>query len=530
MRNRESEFEMKRSLIQNQSMAFLAMAFTIVGILAFTIGDSGSARVRHYFNDPLVFSAPSSKTNSEIGLALLALIDEAQYSIDFAAYGFRDQEEVIAAMIRAEKRGVRVRGVVDANVDGENYYMDIEEFRSKIHNVRTDEASDLRQVGQDGGRDYHPYWKRPAGFNGPASCVGYTIGHGRALIGVQASRQPIASEGEIMHNKFFVVDGRYVWTGSCNLSDSGTGGYNANAASVIDDTELAKWYTSEFEQMFISGRFHGEKTSQPSFDRWIAGERVQAFTSPKAKTIHKHLLPLIRSARSEIDIAVFFLTSKAITAELIRAKERGVMIRVILDATGTKNEYTKFEFLRAAGIPVKIENWGGKMHCKAAQIDRSIFITGSMNWTSAGEYQNDENTLIFHSGSAASDFHSHFNVWWNSIGSEWLSARPDPESSDSGTSCHDGVDNDFDGLADAEDPGCSRYPPPLPALCPLRWVDLGPSNELIKGNINSSGKRYYFIPTNPYYDKTIIDEAKGERWFGSPEDAESFGWQRPYGR
>ena len=36
----------------------------------------------------------------------------------------------------------------------------------------------------------------------------------------------------IMHNKFFVVDRRWVWTGSANLSDSGTGGYNANIVAV----------------------------------------------------------------------------------------------------------------------------------------------------------------------------------------------------------------------------------------------------------------------------------------------------------
>jgi hypothetical protein len=37
----------------------------------------------------------------------------------------------------------------------------------------------------------------------------------------------------------------------------------------------------------------------------------------------------------------------------------------------------------------------------------------------------------------------------------------------------DGSDNDFDGLVDDEDPGCSDDPPPLPALPPWRIVPKG---------------------------------------------------------
>ena len=191
---------------------------------------------------------------------------------------------------------------------------------------------------------------------------------------------------------------------------------------------------------------------------------VTSLFSPQDKPIENGVRPLLKQARSRIDVAVFFLTHKKLAQDLIDAKNRGVQVRVILDATAAKNEYTKHEVLREAGIPVKIESWGGKMHAKSAEIDGQVVVTGSMNWTGAGEYDNDENTLIIRSAKHAAQYEAWFDQLWKGLGSNFLEGRPDPESRASSTACTDGVDNDFDHLADAEDPGCGKSPPPLPAL------------------------------------------------------------------
>ena len=52
------------------------------------------------------------------------------------------------------------------------------------------------------------------------------------------------------------------------------------------------------------------------------------------------------------------------------------------------------------------------------------------------------------------------------------------------------------------------------------------SNCLIKGNISSSGKIYH-TPSSPWYARTKINTAKGERWFCSEEEAEAAGWRAP---
>lgn len=52
------------------------------------------------------------------------------------------------------------------------------------------------------------------------------------------------------------------------------------------------------------------------------------------------------------------------------------------------------------------------------------------------------------------------------------------------------------------------------------------SNCPIKGNIASSGEKIFHLPGGSYYEKTVIDESKGERWFCSETEALSAGWRK----
>ena len=47
----------------------------------------------------------------------------------------------------------------------------------------------------------------------------------------------------------------------------------------------------------------------------------------------------------------------------------------------------------------------------------------------------------------------------------------------------------------------------------------------IKGNINSKGERIYHTKNSPWYERTRIDESKGERWFCSEDEARQAGWR-----
>lgn len=473
----------------------------------------------------------SHSCDVELCTTLLELINRAETSIDFAIYGIRGQPQIFNALIAAKERGVEVRGVVDRTLDGRNYYTDTDALARRLGTVRDDweadqltgsideEADELETSSDDTSRCWR---ERPDGFKGPKQCLGYDVGD-HCIVSVHASREPLEFQGDIMHNKYFVIDNEWVWMGSTNTSDSGTGGYNANVVGVVHDERVAQKYTLEFTQMY-GGHYHTYKQRYGSKDIELAdGTTVRPFFSPQ-DTPMEEVISHIRHAEERIDIAVFFLTHKHVTRELIAAHRRGVQVRVIMDATAAKNGYAKHEIVRAAGIPLKIENWGGKMHAKAAAFDGKHLIIGSMNWTSAGQRSNDENTLVVTSPKHAQQFHEWFDTLWDAIPDTWLEGRPDPESRDSIGSCTDGVDNDFDHLDDDADPGCSDDPPAMPPMPPYSIVPKEDGYELIKGDVTFRG-RFYYTPLSAGYRRTVIKPEKQDVWFCNEDDARAAGFQ-----
>ncbi|MTI42683.1 endonuclease YncB(thermonuclease family) [Roseibium hamelinense] len=64
-----------------------------------------------------------------------------------------------------------------------------------------------------------------------------------------------------------------------------------------------------------------------------------------------------------------------------------------------------------------------------------------------------------------------------------------------------------------------------------KWQSAGqtaPQGCTIKGNISSRG-RIYHMPWSPSYARTRINEAKGERWFCSEDEALAAGWRAARG-
>jgi endonuclease YncB( thermonuclease family) len=74
-----------------------------------------------------------------------------------------------------------------------------------------------------------------------------------------------------------------------------------------------------------------------------------------------------------------------------------------------------------------------------------------------------------------------------------------------------------------EDGASGAAPPPAPAR------EKAAAGCRIKGNISRKGERVYHVPGSRDYERTELDEAAGERWFCSAEEARAAGWRAPRG-
>ncbi len=351
-----------------------------------------------YPNNPNEFPYPSFETKSKACKILKEKISNAKKSIDFAVYGIDSQDEIIQALNNAQKRGVVVRGVADSNEFGEITYKDT----LKLKNI------------------------------------------------------PITLDNSryIMHNKFFIIDDEYLFTGTMNITNTGCGGYNANLVVALQNETVIKAFKNEFEQMFKGVFKKNKKDFSTPLINLNNDTQIKVAFSPAGDIYEKIMAPSIKNAKKNIKVSIFVLTRNDMKQDLIEAKNRGVDVKVIMDALSAKNYKKHTDELRQNGIKVKVENWGGKNHEKTISIDDEILITGSANFSYNGVLRNDENILFIKNKEITQFYNGFFETLYNSIDDKYLTKIPSAEGIESKGSCFDKIDNDFDGKTDFLDSGC----------------------------------------------------------------------------
>jgi phosphatidylserine/phosphatidylglycerophosphate/cardiolipin synthase-like enzyme len=202
------------------------------------------------------------------------------------------------------------------------------------------------------------------------------------------------------------------------------------------------------------GIFHSEKKTHFDNKNTNLIDNLEVYFSPQDKSITDAVLPLIQNAKEYIYIPTFVLTEKRVTEELVKAKNRGVDVKIIMDALNASIKHSKHKDLRANGIMVKTENYAGKMHSKSMIIDDEYTIIGSMNFSNSGENKNDENLIVIKDSDITKFYKNFFLYQWNKIDNTWLAKNVRAEGKDSIGSCFDGIDNNYDGLIDFNDPAC----------------------------------------------------------------------------
>lgn len=349
---------------------------------------------------------PNGHKPPEFDIKLGNLIDNARKEVYWAMYGFY-RAPIKDAVLRAVQRGLDVQLAGDAGTYsyGEIGYVQFEDLLRRYPNAKL-----------------------------------------------------IAGNSQsIQHNKFCIIDRRYVMTGTGNITDSEID-RNYNVWAIIESKELAEDFINEHQQM-MAGRF-GHAKDRPDNNNVfsVGGVKIEAYFSPHEDAMSQ-FLQAVGQAQSNINFAIFAFTHdqlgrlfvqkhKQFTAAGNPTGVRGIMDRSQLthnqyvevyrlatacghtygfeagSATnangGTTNPFTStwvapnptnsrcvapFD-LRIDGNENSnyIGDWqagGGRLHAKTIVIDAGTpnakLLMGSFNWSPNANNNNDENLIIIHS-------------------------------------------------------------------------------------------------------------------------------------
>ena len=313
---------------------------------------------------------------------LTSFISAAKQSLDFALYDMRLSDplknQLLAALRERAAVGVRIRICYDAD-------------KPLIPNVAS---------GQD---------PAPPGTGAFVQSLGYPW---RRIGGMK-----------LMHDKFIVRDGQSVWTGSTNMTDDAFTLMENNIV-VIDSSDLANYYTEDFEQLWERENFDntGDIKTVPTpliFSGQSATARV-LFSPGCGLEIDSEVAKRVRSAQRRVRICSLLINSGTLISALGEVLRRGgVAVDGIYDRTQMTEVYRQWQDVpqnrwkipalediiaraKLAGknsTPYSPTGRHDFMHNKILLVDDTV-ITGSYNFSRSAQF-NAENILIIESAALA---------------------------------------------------------------------------------------------------------------------------------
>ncbi len=296
-----------------------------------------------YFTNP----DPPDQVDNGIDKYVVPVLNAAKQTIDQASFDF-SLPSVTAALIAAQKRGVRVRIVLDL-VNGSH------EIKASESAGR--EAFDALKALQD---------------------AGITVVDGGRSNG-------------LMHNKMIIVDGTTLFMGSWNASYNDTFRNNNNLLQITSQKLIAN-YQAKFDELYVDKHFGTKAKVQALTPKMtLDGTDVENYFSPPDEVMQK-LVAEVNKAQKSIKFMAFTYTHQDLSAAMIARAKAGVTVEGVIENRGASNGALVPLF--CANLPVRTDGNKYTMHHKVIIIDDSTVITGSFNFTNTADNANDDNILI----------------------------------------------------------------------------------------------------------------------------------------
>lgn len=187
----------------------------------------------------------------------------------------------------------------------------------------------------------------------------------------------------LMHLKIFILDGREVWLGSANMSQSSLESHG-NLCTAFSSKVL-----SDYLEKFARSLIDTQAFALPPLHLVTKEQHLSLFLHPfHGEESFQYLLERINKASKRIFVAMYTFTNKPLVDSLVKASLRGVSVKVLFDKDSAKNtSKMAFTHLKKLSLPVGTRTTQGLLHHKFALIDDTLAM-GSCNWTKAGFYSN----------------------------------------------------------------------------------------------------------------------------------------------
>lgn len=313
-----------------------------------------------YFTEPLTINDPNNPAGS-IEEKLINFINAAQVSIHIASFEF-NLPRVADALIAAKARGVDVRWV-------------------------TDDENGLE-------------------IDGNANRGQFT-----RLMAAGVEVKDDAGRTALMHNKFWLFDRQIAWTGSTNITVNGIYKQNNNVI-VIHSPEVTEIYEREWEELWTAQL--GPRAPSTKNNQWaiLDGTPLQILFSAEDDAVDS-LIAILNDAQVSIRFLAFSFTDYPMAQAMMARAQAGVDVQGIFETFGSNSPRAELKTLWCAGLPVRQDGNSSFLHDKVIIVDNSIVVTGSLNFSSSADEENEENVVILDNPEIAALYLQEYQKLWD---------------------------------------------------------------------------------------------------------------------
>ncbi|MBN2433965.1 MAG: DUF1669 domain-containing protein [Spirochaetes bacterium] len=325
---------------------------------------------------------------------VVELIKNSEKTVEMALYGFSN-EKIADELVNASKRGVVVRCVTDYDSQNE------EGWKILFDAIKQGERGlDVRLVNLNG--IMHNKYIIVDGKNVVTGSTNFTSGmfkhfNNLVVFDSQSMALDFVKDFDVLYAGFSGPDK------GCSLDlNSDNNGFNrlygdgvrwSEKNHVVDDLSVAVYFTP-YRAIFPSYLADSPRTFS-FFDYDIGTESCASYANAM-----NTVFALIELAKHKIYILSFAFTDKVMMDLLADATERGVEVNVCSDYSQFRSSYSH-SGKSVEALAEKINSFklcrkddGGLLHHKVILIDGDIVVLGSLNFSSNAVNSNDENFLI----------------------------------------------------------------------------------------------------------------------------------------